>query len=176
MIKEYLIRLKLNPHTRPLLIILVAVAIGQTVALIQNPLVSTTVDSTTYIQMAHDILAAPRGLVNPFRTPGYPLFLATLFQLVGVDHLGKVVGAQAFLAILAVFECYLLAFRLTHRQWLACLAASAIGINLYIVSWERTIMTEALSWWSLITLFLCYERFIHHPRLRWGGLLPSWES
>jgi glycosyltransferase involved in cell wall biosynthesis len=169
MMKEHLLRLKSKPHTLPLLIVFVAITIGQAATLLQHPLAAPYPDSVDYISLAHGILASPKDLINPVRTPGYPFFLATIFRFVGTDHLGKVVVVQALVAVLAVLECYVLAFRLAHRRWLACAITSAIGLNLYILGWERTILTEALSWWSLITLFLCYERFIRRPGLAWGA-------
>lgn len=168
MLNAYLIRFKVKSHALPLLMLLLAAAMGQAATLIQQPFAATYPDTVSYTLMADGILASPRGLINPFRLPGYPLFLATMFRVSGGGHLGSVVVAQVGICLLAVFECYLLAFRLSHRRWIACLIASAVGSNLFIVSWERTILTEALSWWSLITLFLCYERFIRRPSMAWG--------
>jgi glycosyltransferase involved in cell wall biosynthesis/putative flippase GtrA len=193
LMREYLIRLKmtlpkLKPHAVPLTILLLAAALGQAATLMQHPLVATFPDSASYLEVAHGcqqvpgsgalpafcptpgILASPMNLIQPFRTPGYPLFLALVFTVAG-NHLARVVAAQAVISLLAVLECYVLAFRLSHRRWVACLVASAIGVNLYLLSWERTILSEALSWWSLITLFLCYERFIRRPGLRWGVIV-----
>lgn len=161
---KYLKQLGLKSHTIPLLIVTVAITLGQVVVLLQHPLVITTADSPSYVQAAHEILASPRGLIQWLRPPGYPLFLAML----GPDDPARVIAGQVVISILAVLECYLLTFFLTHRRWVACFAASAIGLNLYILGWEKTIMSESLSWWSLITLFLCYERFIRRPKVGWG--------
>lgn len=190
MLKKFLILLhgiqsKLRPHAKSFLLLFFAAALGQIATLVQQPLAEISFDSASYLQVAHgciqvsgtSVLKAscpspgafflPLNLIQPFRLPGYPLFLATVLAVIG-NRLSGVVFAQALISLLAVLECYVLAFRLSHRQYVACLVASAIGINLYILSWERNIASEALSWWALITLFLCYERFMRCPRLAWG--------
>lgn len=164
--RKYLSQLLSKVHTRPLLIVIAAIALGQVVVLLQRPLVITTPDTFSYVQAAHQILISPRYLIQLFRPPGYPLFLLLTG---GADHPARAVVGQVGISILAVLECYLLTFRLTRRRWVACFVASAIALNLYMIGWEKTIMSEALSWWSLITLFLCYERFMRRPGVAWGS-------
>lgn len=159
---------RLRYHAVPLILVLLAALVGQAAVLIQHPLVATFNDTATYLAAERLILSSPVNLVQTFRMPGYPLLLVTVFTVAGSDNFSAVVFVQAVVAVLSVFECYVLTFRLSHRRWIACIIASAIGVNIYIMSWERTILSEALSWWSLITLFLCYERFLRKPTIGWG--------
>ncbi len=163
---KYLSHPKLKFHTIPLLVVIAAIVLGQTAVLHQRPLVLTTPDTPSYLMAAHQILTSPKYLIQLFRPPGYPLFLILTG---GLDHPARAVVGQAVISVLAVLECYLLAFFLTRRRWVACFVASAIALNVYILGWERTIMAEGLSWWSLITLFLCYERFMRSPGIGWGS-------
>jgi uncharacterized protein (TIGR03382 family) len=46
-----------------------------------------------------------------------------------------------------------------------------VATNLYILDWERVMMTELLSFWALVTLFLCFERFVRQPKLELAVVL-----
>src|SRR5262249_27323528 len=82
-----------------------------------------------------------------------------------------VVLAQALLSVVAALCSYLLLYRLTGRRVFACLIASCISINLYILAWERSVRYETLSYTWLVLVFLCFERFMRRPRLVLGLLL-----
>lgn len=81
-----------------------------------------------------------------------------------------VVVAQVILWIVATIECYILLFRLTHVGWLASIATTLGATNLYLLQWERLIMSEALSYWCLVSLFLCFDFFMRRPHV-WSALL-----
>src|SRR5262249_36786139 len=81
-----------------------------------------------------------------------------------------VVLSQALVAIIASLAVYALVFRLTGRRLFACVLASYLSINLYMLAWERSALTETLSYTWLIVVFLCFERFVRRPGLG-GGLL-----
>jgi hypothetical protein len=95
------------------------------------------------------------------RTPGYPAFLAAIFAFAGGQRLGAVVLAQGVLITLAALEIYLLAHRLCGRRWEATLLAALIGGNLYIANWARVILSEALTYWIIVTILLSFERYLH---------------
>src|SRR5262249_6479217 len=81
-----------------------------------------------------------------------------------------VVLAQALLSLVASLGCYLLVYRLTSRRLIACLVASYLSVNLYLLAWERSVLSELLSATWLVLVFVGFERFVRQPRL-WRGLL-----
>lgn len=152
-----LARVRLGSHRLALIVLFVACLAGQLATLIQTPLAVTFPDSGTYIQTATNLVVHHR-LFNLQRTPGYPLFLAYIFVLTGGVNLRAVVFAQSLLMLLAAAEVYVLAFRLCRSRALATLAAALIGANLYILDWERCILSEACAVWVSVTIFLVFER------------------
>lgn len=161
-------------HVVPVLIVLAATTVGQIATLMQQPLVGVQPDTHTYIDTARDLLGWAHIFVEPIRTPGYPGLLAVIFGLAGGIALEAVVFVQVGITVLTLVECYVLIYRLINRRWAACAIVALLGLNLYFLSWERVIYTELLSWWSLVTLFLCYERLVRRPdvvrSLLFGGV------
>lgn len=152
-------------HWLPLLLVLLADGIGQLATLFQQPLATLTPDS-------HDYLNALMGitqhlhLIDPYRTPGYPLLLVLLTAGNSGQLTGIVLG-QAALLVLATCEIYVLAYRLSQRRWIGCIAAAAIGTNLYILNWERLVLSEMFSIWLLVTLCYCFERYLRSSQARY---------
>src|SRR2546430_15552947 len=84
----------------------------------------STPDTSRYLQLA-DSLAHGDGFVRPsgersldnpwqpeaFRTPGYPLFLASILGLTR-GHIGAVLAVQIAIDVIAVWLCFVLAARL----------------------------------------------------------------
>jgi hypothetical protein len=144
------------------IVLLVAVGV-QIVIQLQSPHVLTFSDSDEYLAVARRLLAGDLTL-DVTRTPGYPAFLALIFALAGGQRLDIVVLAQGLLIILAALEIYLLVYRLCGRRWEAALLAALIGGNLYIANWARVILSETLTYWLLVTILLCFERYLRRPR------------
>lgn len=168
---------RLRQHAAHLLIVLAATTIGQIATLMQQPLSSINPDTHSYVDAAQVIVSAPsvwgkvQHLVQPFRTPGLPAILAIVAQISGQSNFTMVVLIQAAFAVATIFECYVLVARISQQRWVACIAASLIALNLYILSWERAIYTELLSYWSIVTVLLVFERFARRPRLSTAVLL-----
>jgi 4-amino-4-deoxy-L-arabinose transferase-like glycosyltransferase len=162
----------LRPHLIPLAITSLAILLGQIAVLTQHPLATTIYDDgKTYVDAASAIMASPRGLVQTFRTPGYPLLIATVFGIFGTNNFNALVVVQSVLAVISVFECYTLAYLLTRQQWAACIAATAVALDIYIVSWERTVLTESLSYVIVLTMLLIFDRLVRRPKATWAILL-----
>jgi hypothetical protein len=150
-------------HLLPVGIVLLASVGAQVVIQLQEPHAVTYSDSSEYLAIARRLAA---GDLTPdiTRTPGYPAFLATIFALAGAERLDAVALAQGLLIILAALEIYLLAYRLCGRRWEAALLAVLIGANLYIANWARVILAEALTYWLLVTILFCFERYLRRPQ------------
>lgn len=156
---------RLWPHRIALAVVLLACAIGQAAVLMQRPLVSLVGDGFDYLAIAQRI-GAGQQFLDPLRTPGYPAFLALVFALTGGVQLTAVVLVQAALTVTATVGVYVLAIRLGGARWAAALAAALVGANPYTVNFERNILTETLSFWLMIVLFLCFERYLRFERRR----------
>jgi len=156
----------LGRHRWPLLILTGAMALVQAIVIAHRVAIPAALDTSEYLAAAADILS--RGqLISPLRTPGYPLFLDAIFLLRGGrQDLVAVVAAQAALVVVTAYEIYLLTYRLTGRMALACLAAALVGTNVFVIDWQFSIRPEALSYWTVVTLFLLVERML-------GGLRAS---
>lgn len=153
----------LVPHLPACAIILIAAAIGQAAMFIQKPLIYYGPDTSSYTDVVRATLISKWNLMDPLRTPAYPALLTLLYTLRGFGSDIFVVHAQAALLIISALECYALAYCIARRRWIACAIASLIAVNIYFLSWERILYTEALSYWSVITLLLCFERLVRRP-------------
>src|SRR5262249_61835321 len=71
-----------------------------------------------------------------------------------------VVLAQALLGVVALLGVYLLVFRLTARRLFACLVASYLSINLYVLAWVRGVLSETLSATGVVLVFLGFGRSV----------------
>jgi hypothetical protein len=153
-----------NRHLLPLLLLSAAIAVGQGLLYSTRIQVPYAPDTVQYIAAAQDILSHGH-LVDPVRTPGYPLLLALIFAVRGAQDQQAVVVVQTFLTVVASFEIYLLVYWLTRKTFLACLVASIISLNLYILDWEFSVRSETLAYVMLITLFLIVERLLQRAHI-----------
>ena len=154
----------IRPHGFAVLVVLACTAAGQIATLMQRPLTCYCADTHSYLVAAQQIMQSPVALIQALRTPGFPLLLAVVFKLTGNENWNAVTVVQAVIAVCTIVECYVLAYWLTQRRWIATVVAGLLGTNLYILAWERVMMTELLSIWAIVTLFLCFDRFVQRPR------------
>ncbi|MBA3823964.1 MAG: hypothetical protein H0X24_08715, partial [Ktedonobacterales bacterium] len=169
---------RLSAHRAPLVTVGGVLLLAQAVLLFQQrTFVDLFYDSGNYLAVAHHMVAGA-GIFNHLRTPLYPGFLA-LFLTLDLPHpIATAVLVQMLLYGAGVCEAYVLAWRLTGQRWGAAAIATLLAGNLYMLQWERTINSEGITLWLLITLFLVLERALHAPeRRRWvwllGGLLVA---
>jgi hypothetical protein len=165
-IRSFLLSERVRPHLLPLAIVLVAATIGQVATLIQMPLAVNAGDTHSYLVPAQQMVQSPRFIIQVDRTPAYPVLLALVFNAVGGVNLDAVAIVQVGVLLLTIFELYLLAYRITSNRWIASAATSVVGVNLYFLAWEHMVLTEALSFCSIVTLFLCLEMFVRRPDTR----------
>jgi hypothetical protein len=179
----------LREHALPLLITFIAVLIGQIAVFVQTPKANFTNDTPSYVTAAWNIAQSPTGLVQAFRPPGYPLFIYLVLALKGAPNYAKaaacyipgtqgactqqlnvIVLAQGVVAVIAALELYLLVWRLSHRRWTACFATVLIALNIYFGSWERMVLSEFLSYWIILTVFVAFESLVRRPSI-WRACL-----
>ncbi|MGZ3602027.1 MAG: hypothetical protein ACXWQ5_20660 [Ktedonobacterales bacterium] len=165
---------------------------AQFCTLAQTPITAINNDSQSYVHVAdnfaHSFLPS---FVEPFRTPGYPLFLLLVKRVTGTSFANMYcqptypniaacnqafipfVFAQAVVYGITVLEVYVLAYWLTRKRWMATVATIVASCNLYMYSWEREIGTELLSMWAIVTVLLIFVRYVRRPSLWWGGRAGS---
>ncbi len=102
----------------------------------------------------------PRGIQTSFRGPGYPLFLAVAYRVVGVGE-ARLFGArifQAFLAALMAPLTWLLATRVGIRKRGARLSAIIFALLPLLIVYPLALASENLFILLLtISLILCVE-------------------
>lgn len=158
------LKARLTPHRAPLVIVLFSAMLGQVTTLMQHPLVAPYSDTRGYLLSVQQI-AGSFGFVQTFRSRGFPSFLAAVFALTGglitivspvycQQALRPVVAAQAALALLVTLWVYLLIYRLIGRRVIVCVVAAVLAVNLFVLGWERAILSEFLGYASLVAVFL----------------------
>lgn len=130
-------------------------------------------DTWSYLYVV-DRIQAHAQPVNPWRLPGYPLFIALVYLLVGQGNLAAVSVAQAVLFVLATLEVYVLAALILRRAWAAFLIGLLVGANLILLSYVKPIMSEPFSLWLLVSLALAVVLFLHTPRAGRLWLVTAW--
>ncbi len=149
-------------------VVLVAAAIGQWIVFHDGatPIVSS--DGLLYLSDAH-ALPALQGLVDPRVPPGYPLLLAGIFIVAGRDNLDAVMIVQGVLFLAAILELYWLLASFGVHRVLCATVVSLLAAAPWLVQWERFILTETISFWAVITLFVAYTQLLRRPT--WGSAL-----
>lgn len=136
---------------------------------LNQPFAQMDPDTVDYTRIAN---AIPRGhLVDPIRTPGYPLFIRVVYLVAGQGNLIAVAIAQGVLYVLACLGVYSLALRLTRRAWVAFLIAALLDTNVLLLSYVKPIMSEALALFLVTMLALVVAQHTRNPSARclWLG-------
>jgi 4-amino-4-deoxy-L-arabinose transferase-like glycosyltransferase len=116
--------------------------------------------------------------------PGHPLFIFLVLAVQGAPHyselvncwrtgmegictqqLNSIVYAQGVIAVIAALEFYVLVWRLSHRRGVVALATSLIALNILFGNSERLVLTEFLSYWATLSVFLVFERLVRRPSI-----------
>ncbi|MGZ3679531.1 MAG: hypothetical protein ACXVDI_13290 [Ktedonobacterales bacterium] len=125
------------------------------------PYVEFDPDTRAYLNVAAQIEQHGQ-LVDVGRLPGYPL----LIVLVGATHLAALSVVQAALFVAAVVEVYAILCVATRRAWLAATVAGLIGANIHVISYDKPILSEALTLFFTTTLALAVTLCIRRMSVR----------
>ncbi|GCE07141.1 hypothetical protein KDAU_44700 [Dictyobacter aurantiacus] len=124
-----------------------------------HPYVELTADTPGYLEFARQ-LRETGNPINVFRLPTYPLFILLVTAVAGPANLLAVSIVQGILYILAVLELYLLTYLIFQRTWLALVMGLLLASNVILISYSKTLMTEGLSLWLLLTISLLVVRIL----------------
>jgi hypothetical protein len=122
----------------PLLIVLAAgLVLRAYLMAIYRPASGGFNDSIEYLWTSHDHLFR-----DPFRPPGYPLFLRIVRYV--IPDLSAVVAVQHLLGLATAALLYLAVSAATGRRWLPALPAALVAISGDQLLLEHAIMSESL--------------------------------
>ncbi|WP_161977648.1 glycosyltransferase family 39 protein [Dictyobacter kobayashii] len=124
-----------------------------------HPYAELTADTPGYMEFVRQ-LRTTGNPINVFRLPTYPLFILLITLLAGPNNLLAVSIVQGILYILATLECYLLAYLIFGRAWLAFVLSLLLATNVILISYSKLLMTEGLSLWLLMTSLLLALRLL----------------
>ena len=126
-------------------------------------------DSGTYIAPAKYILHGGSVWTDPslwMRTPGYPLFLAAIFKMAGVN-LMAVVLVQLLLSSLLIINAYRITAMLSN-QIIGLWAAALVGIDYLFIDFFAYILSDLV--FAIIISYVFYYLIVfikqHEQRLR----------
>ena len=108
-------------------------------------------DSPSYLLSARNFLAAgifsqdeaPPYKIDVERTPGYPLFIAAIWTILGRQTLAPVVWVQVLLSVFAVALLYIAALRLFNRRAAAIVAALLLALDAQAAGRAAYILTDS---------------------------------
>ena len=125
-------------------------------------------DTETYLRVVRQFQGQGQ-LADSQRVPGFPLLILLVFALAGQGNLMAVSFAHAMLFILATFETYVLAAFMLRRGWAALLIGLLVGVNVTLLPFIKSILSEALALWLLVSLALAAVLFVYtlRPRYLW---------
>ncbi|HEY7347993.1 MAG TPA: hypothetical protein VH599_06700 [Ktedonobacterales bacterium] len=130
---------------------------------LNHPQAEIRPDTPSYLNVAQHILANG-NLVDPVRTPGYPLLIAAVFLLAGQGNFAAVSMVQGVLFVIATIEIYLVLCLIFRRAWLGLVAGLIIGIDTLLLSFIKPVLSEGLSLWIVASLALAIILFIRTCR------------
>ncbi len=144
-----------------IILLLVSIGIRLLFAIFQ-PSITLAPDSYQYYDLANAIAKDPsiKAIINPYRAPLYSLII--LFSLILTGGVGAAIGSSHFnqsmqflmalqsltaIAGILIFYKLLLLYSSFSRRT-AFLITILTSINMLLISWERTLLTEsfAISW------------------------------
>lgn len=99
------------------------------------------------------------------RTPVYPLFIKLMGLFSGSDAAMyvNIVHVQQLFSLAAVVLFYLTLKKLFNNKYVVTVATLVFACNPYLISWDKCILTESLSIFSLVLLVYFMVSYIKKP-------------
>ncbi len=125
------------------------------------PFLETNIDTGGYTAAFKQLITTGNP-VNDFRMPTYSFFLFVVYAFAGQNNLLAVGIAQGAIFVLTALEIYVIAFLLFRTTWVAFVVGLLVGTNYVLLSYSKPIMTEGISMWFLVSIFLCAVLFMRN--------------
>jgi 4-amino-4-deoxy-L-arabinose transferase-like glycosyltransferase len=129
-------------------------------------------DTSGYIGPALKLITGQGFINDPHRTPVYPLFIASIYWVVGEKPLAVIV-VQIFLSVLTVLMTYWLGKRLLSES-VGLIAAFLMAVSIEAITHSFFLLTETLFTFLFLGSILAYILFDKSHRRIWlisSGLL-----
>jgi len=133
-------------------------------------------DSVGYYQLGTEMLQnpSPETVINEFRTPFYPLFLASISTLSGFngpdifsqlfEPVGKRISdIQSVLGIIGVILFISLLLRMGFSNTYILILSLLTAGNILVFYWERSLMTEGLATTTLLMSLVLFAHALKIP-------------
>ena len=153
-----------SQHARSMAMVMAACAFAQLVVLVAGVHPIVLGDTPQYVAAA-DRIVGLHGFLDRNRPPVYPLFLAAIFA-VTAHSLVAVVVVQAFLFVAMAFEAYAIVWWVTSNRWLAALGGALVGGNVWVLQWERAILSDGPAAFLLMTSLFVLANLARRPTPR----------
>lgn len=154
-----------SPHFTGILIVSILTTLLITIFFINEPYPPGNPDTPSYLDVAEKI-KNHGTFTDPWRTPGYPLFIAIVFLIFGDGDVRFVSVAQAALYVIAAIEIYVIVYLIFRRVWIATAVALIASVNTYQFSYAKGMIVEGFAMWTVVTLALTVVLFFRKPSVR----------
>lgn len=145
-----------------LFLLVIAVLIRLFLCLLFKPVIG--IDSSEYINLAKAILTGDFIEDTGMRTPVYPLFLAIIFRLSGIDNYSAVLIGQLFLGVIITLLIYCLFYNISNSKRLAFTIGLTYTLNPSMLLFEANILSEIITIFFICSSSLFIFKFIDNNK------------
>lgn len=164
-----------------MIILLCAGVLARLMYGIYHPTMTITPDSAIYYDLASQLFTNPtiNIVFNPFKSPLYGTLLHLLLRGLGYTSAPAMGSPQFFtsmqyvlfvqggIGIAGNIMLYLLMLRLHMRRTLAFTISLLLGVNMMLIPWEHTLLTETLG--TFLIIFLTWTFVSLLKKTQWSS-------
>ena len=157
----------LTKSTSITIVLIFAVVVRVLFAMYQpKPLI--TADSIGYYQLGVQMVENPRleTIISEFRTPLYPIFLASLSKLLGFNDGSTIADIQQLVGVAGVIIFFSFLIRMGFSRKTTLIFSLLTAGNILVFYWERALVTEGLATTTFIMSLLIFAHTLQTPRTK----------
>ena len=123
-----------------------------------------TEDQAIYIELAQNLTDSGILGLTPERTPGYPLFIASIYSIFG-EATWNVVLVQILLDSISCIVISIIAYSLFDKGFLIAGVLSSFNLNMIILS--STLLPDTLFLFLFILFLYSFLQYLKNKSIRW---------